>query len=224
MTIVVTSSDPVIDYTWLSDTVASWLHRTDLGPQIPDFIALAEDELNTELRLRTMEVDETLTLLQGENTVALPSRYLEPVMLDIVFTGDRDNERLIYQNQEQLATFDSTTVAQEPEFWSINGSFIEFPEPADQDYTLRFRMLKRLDISTDLTNYLLTNYRGLYLYGALLQATAYIVNDGRIPTWARMYANLLKKVRDRESRTNIRANLQTDVMLQRRRSNIYKGY
>lgn len=214
----------ITTYSELQTAVASWLHRTDLTSQVVDFIALAEDELNSQLRLRMMEVDETLTLTAGQNTVALPSRYLEPIFLELVFAGGRDNERLVFQSPDQMAVFDNATVAQEPEYWTINGSNIEFPEPADQNYTLRFRMLKRLDIAADTTNNLLSNWRGLYLYGACLQAAPYIVNDARIPTWKLMYDNLFKKVQAKEGRRNIRANLITEVGINRHRSNIFRGY
>jgi hypothetical protein len=211
-------------YTELKASVADWLHRADLTSQVVDFITLAEDELNAKLRLRMMEVDEPLTLSQGSNTVALPSRYLEPILLEIVFPDDRDNKRLAYLSPQQMELFDSSSGRQEPDYWTINGSNIEFPEQADQAYTLRFRMLKRLDIAADTTNNLLSNYRGLYLFGALLQATPYMVDDQRIATWQLMYTNLLNKVMAKESRTNVLANLRSDLPLTRRHSNIFRGY
>lgn len=214
----------ITTYSELQTAVASWLHRSDLTSQIPDFIALAEDDLNSQLRLRMMEVDETLTLTTSANTVALPSRYLEPMFLEVVFPDDRDNKRLTFQSPDQMEVFDSTQAAQEPRFWTINGSNIEFPEPADQDYTLRFRMLKRLDLAADLTNNLLSNWRGLYLYGTCLQAAPYMVDDSRLPTWALMYENLFKKVQAKEGRRNIRANLMTEVASNNRRGNIIRGY
>lgn len=214
----------ITTYSELQTAVASWLHRSDLTAQIPDFIALAEDELNSQLRLRMMEVDETLTLTTGANTVALPSRYLEPMFLEVVFTDDRDNKRLTFQSPDQMEVFDSTQAAQEPRFWTINSGNIEFPEPADQDYTLRFRMLKRLDLATDSTNNLLSNWRGLYLYGACLQAAPYMVDDARMQTWGVMYSNLFKKVQAKEGRRNIRATLMTEVAANNRRGNIIQGY
>lgn len=212
----------ITTYSELQTALANWTHRTDLAARIQEFITLAEDELNSELRLRTMESDQTLTLTSGQNTVALPSRYLEPVFLEIVFSGDRENKRLTYQTPDQMALFDSSTVAQEPDYWTINGGNIEFPEPADQTYTLRFRMLRRLDIATDSTNDLLSNWRGLYLYGAMLQAAPYMANDARMITWKAMYDSLLTKVKAKEGRRNIRANLQTELATTHRR-NIFQG-
>jgi hypothetical protein len=184
---------------------------------------MAEDELNTQIRGRLLEVDETLTILAGATTVALPDRYIEPVFLEIVFNDDRENERLTYLSPDQMTVFSSPTARQEPEYWTINGGNIEFPEPADLQYQLRFRMLKRLNLFEDLTNEVITNYRGLYLYGSLLQAAPYIIGDERIPTWTRMYENLLKKVRDKESRVNVRANLRTEIDYHVRRSDIFRG-
>jgi hypothetical protein len=210
-------------YTELQDAIASWLHRSNLTTTIPDLITLAEDELNAELRLRVMEVDETLTLTAGDNTVALPARYLEPVLLEIVWGGTQENERLTFLSPMQMTLQDSANVAVEPEYWTVNGENIEFPEPADQNYTLRFRMLKRLDIATDTTNYLLSNWRGLYLYGALLQSAPFIHDDARMQTWGVMYEKLMRKVKNKESRSKALATLRTDSPLLKSRSNIYRG-
>lgn len=226
MTIIAQSSAsvaPISTYSLLLTTIADWLHRSDLTNQIPDFVQLAEDELNTELRLRLMEVDETLTLTAGENTVAIPSRYLEPIFLEIVWGSTQANERLTYLSPAQMELQDSTSVAVEPEYWTINGDNIEFPEPADQNYTLRFRMLKGLELATDLTNAVLSKYRGLYLYGALLQAAPYMRDDPRIPTWGAMYANLLRKVKSKEARSKTLTRLVMDQAIIQSRSNIFRG-
>lgn len=213
----------ITTYGELQTAVDAWLHRSDLTNVIHDFIALAEDELNAELRMRFMEVDETLTLLTGQNTVALPARYLEPVLLEIVWGTTQQNERLIYLTPTQMEVQDSTGVAVEPEYWTINGGNIEFPEPADQDYTLRFRMIRSLDVANDGTNEVLTKYRGLYLYGALLQSAPYIRDDARLASWGAMYATLLRKANNKEARSKTLATLRVDIPLIKSRSNIYRG-
>lgn len=207
-------------YTELKAAVADWLHRTDLTSQVVDFITLAESEINTELRLRLMETDETLTLLNGGTTVALPARFSEPILLEIVYTG-RDNRRLSYLTPQQMAI--QTATSGEPTYYTINGDNIEFPFPSDQDYTLRFRMLADFDIASTSTNDLLDKYPGIYLYGSLLQAAPYMVNDARIQTWAAMYSNLVKKVNKAEGRTRTLTTLHSDLPSTGSRSNILRG-
>lgn len=223
MTIIVESISSSWDYPQLVATVKDWLHRSDLDSQVPDFITLAEDELNTDLRMRLMEVDQTLILPAGMNTVEIPARYLEPMFLEIVWGDTQENERLTYLSPEQMTLQDSTGVAVEPEYWTINGANIEFPEPADQDYTLRFRMLRGFDIANDGTNAVLAKYRGLYLYGALLQAAPYMRDDPRIAVWGSMYTNLLRKANSKEARSKSLTHMVMDDSLIKSRSNIFRG-
>lgn len=210
-------------YSDLKAAVADWLHRADLTAQVADFIALAESEINTDMRLRLMEADESLTLAAGARTIALPTRYLEPIQLELVFAG-RENEPLTYLTPTQMIIDPSTGARYQPEYWTVNGDAIEFPNSADQAYTFTFRMLKGFDIANTSTNALLTAYPGIYLYGALLQAQAYMVNDPRISTWASMYGNLVKKANRKEARTKSLATLRSEHPSARQsHSNIFRG-
>lgn len=202
MSITVSTTSDSYDYDWLKSTVASWLHRTDLTARIPEFIALAEDEINSELRLRMMEQTAVLTLPSGESSVALPDRYLEQIDLRL------DGKELIYR-----ASLVTSSTQSQPQFWTIQGDSIVVSHPADRDYDLTFRYMERLDIAATLYNDLLTNYRGVYLYGALLQGAAFAAKEAQVPQWASMYANLIAKVKRREGRKNALATLRTDICL-----------
>lgn len=197
-------------YTELKASVADFLHRTDLTSQIVDFITLAESEINTDMRTRLMETDGTLSLTSGATTVALPTRYSEPIRLDLVIAGS-DNKELKYLTPQQMVIEATTGSSTEPWAWTINGSNIQFPAPADQTYSLLFRHLADFDIATTSTNSLLTKYPGIYLYGTLLQAAPYMVNDARIGTWRLMYDNLKAKANKKESRTRALTTLRTEV-------------
>lgn len=209
-------------YTELKASLADWLHRSDLTSQIADFVTLAESEINTELRLRLMEADEALTLTSATRTVALPSRYIEPISLELVIAG-QSNQELTYRQPQQLAINAAAGSAARPEYWTVNGSDIEFPNLPDQTYTLKFRMLKGLDLAATSTNALLTAYPGLYLYGSLLQSAPYMVNDARIQTWKAMYESLKAKISHKEARSKTLARLVTDLPSVRAQSNIITG-
>lgn len=195
------------NYTDLTATLASWMHRSDLTASIPDFIALAESEINTEMRLRLMQESVPLTLLAGTRTVPMPSRFIEPIKLELVFSG-RDNMPLTYLNAQQIA---DNASAGEPQYWTIDGDNLSFPYPADQDYALSFRLLRGVDLAATTTNALMTKYPGLYLYGALVQASAFTNNDPRIPLWKQMYEGLKKKINKVESRTEVLTTMKTDL-------------
>lgn len=209
-TLIVEELSTAWNYADLLEKVAAWTHRVDLVDQIVDFVSLAEDEINTELRIRLMQVSEPVTLVAGTRTVALPARYLEPIKLELVVVGST-NQPLHYLPPAQLSANEAPAAAGRPEFWTVNEDTLEFQHLADQNYTLNFRMLKGFNIAETNTNDLLTRYRGLYLYGALMQAAPYMVNDARITVWRGMYESLKAKVAKRESRNQVLTQLRTDV-------------
>lgn len=204
----------LVTYADLQASIISWTHRADLASSIPDFIGLAESEINTDMRLRLMAESFSLTLLAGTQTVAMPDRFIEPIKLEIVFSG-RDNKPLTYLSAQQITDNSSAGVAGEPEYWTIDGDNLSFPYPADQNYALSFRMMQGFDLVTTGTNALMKRYPGIYLYGALVQAAAFIANDARIPLWKQMYEEIKKKVNKVESRTEVLANMKTDLPIYR---------
>ena len=197
------------NYTDLTTSLADWLHRTGLTSQIADFVTLAESEINAELHARPMESDESVTLTISTRTIALPARYIEPISLELVISG-QSNESLIYVEPQQLSINAATNAKARPTYWTVNAANIEFGNLSDATYTLKFRMLKGLALATTTTNDIMTAYPGLYLYGALLQAAVWMANDQRIPTWEAMYSRLLKKVKIKEGRSKALTSLRTD--------------
>ena len=64
-------------YADLESSIANWLHRADLNSVIPDFIALAESRMNSDLDIRQTDKVATITTIAGDNTVALPTDFKE---------------------------------------------------------------------------------------------------------------------------------------------------
>lgn len=197
------------NYTDLTASLAGWLHRGGLSSQIADFVTLAESELNADVHTRLMEVDEPVTLTISTNTIALPSRFIEPISLEIVISG-QENIPLTYQPPQRLSYNVASGAKCRPQYWTINGDSIEFPNLSDATYAMTFRMVKGFDLAATSTNTLMTTYPGLYLYGSLLQAAPFLKDDARIATWQTLYDRLLKKVRRKEGRRNALTTLVTD--------------
>lgn len=199
-------------YSDLKTSIADILHRDDLTSKIPDFITLCEASMNRVLRTRTMETDSSLTLSSGARTVALPSGYEEPISLRLVISGE-DREHLTQVLHSQLNINTDSSAARRPEFWAINGENIEFPNNADQEYTLSFRNLSSSWTLSDVTttNWLLTNHPDIYFYGSLFHAAPHLGQDARIPTWNGFYSKALKEVQNNAARSKARITLRTDV-------------
>ena len=59
-------------YSDLQAAVVGWSNRSDLAALIPDFIMLAEERMNRELRVRQMETPLAATAI-ASNTIAVAS-------------------------------------------------------------------------------------------------------------------------------------------------------
>jgi hypothetical protein len=189
----------LLTYTDLQSAIGNWLARADLGPSIPDLIALAEARLfygsddpnypSPPLRIRAMEqvTDPTaFVTAAGTATLALPSGFLEAraVALNTVPLVDLD-----FVTQKQLNASWVGSLNGRPKVYTFQGNSIRFGPTPDAAYGVLLSYYQRFDpLATTPTNWLLANAPGLYLYGALLEAQPFILNDERLPLWAAMYA------------------------------------
>lgn len=176
----------ITNYDGLKATVASYLARTDLTEQIPDFIQLAEIRLRRELRLRQMLTSVTTSTTGGDSTVALPSDFLQLRDLFVVTNPVRS---LNFVSPSVFSRNGRVTESGLPVFYTIIGSEFKFAPAPDTDYTLEmlyYAAPEFLSTQTPSNNFLAV-CPDLLLYGALAEAEPYLMNDARIQLWSAMY-------------------------------------
>jgi len=176
----------ITNYSDLQSTIASYLARTDLTAQIPDFIQLAETRLRRELRLRQMLKVVTTTTTADDGTVELPSDFLQ--MRDLhINTNPIQVVEYISPSNFYRNTW-STSVGL-PRQYTILAQEFQFAPAPDTNYTLQMMYYAAPPYlsSTNPSNVFLANCPDLLLYGALGEAEPYIMNDARLATWAQMY-------------------------------------
>lgn len=68
---------------------------------------------------------------------------------------------------------------------------------ADQAYTMEMSYFQRIAAMTEAgnTNWVLSYFPGLYLYGTLKQAAPFLHEDERISTWDGMYEQTLARLK-----------------------------
>ena len=176
----------ITNYSDLKATVASYLARTDLTVQIPDFIQLAEVRLRRDLRIRQMLKSATTTMTGGEQTVALPTDFLELRDLFVETNPIRD---LQYVTPSVFSRNGRVTESGLPVFYTIIASEFKFAPVPDGNYTLQVHYYARPELLSDSnpSNVFLANCPDLLLYGALIEAEPFLMNDARIQLWAGMY-------------------------------------
>jgi len=177
-------------YTELKASIADWLNRTDLTTTIPDFISLAEAQIERQLRTRQMLTRTTLTI--DAEFEAIPADFLEIRALKL--TSTNPDIPLSFMTMDSLDEQSLTyTGSGRPKFFTVVGTDFRFVPTPDTSYTseiVYFAKLSKLSTSVS-TNFLLTSSPDVYLYGSLLQAAPYLLDDARIPVWSSLYDRAL---------------------------------
>lgn len=182
------------NYSALKTSIANYLGRTDLTNQIPDFITLAETRLQRELRTRPMLKSATATMTGGDNTVGLPTDFLE--MRDIFIQGNPRNP-VSYMSPSAFTRNARAEDSGKCIDYTILGSEMAFAPIPDSAYVLEMLYYYKPDALSDTnpSNVFLANYPDALLYGALAQAEPFLMNDARIATWAGLYDSAIELIK-----------------------------
>lgn len=173
----------ITSYSTLQSTIADYLNRADLTAQIPTFIQLAEADFNT--RLRTREMIVRAEAQSSNEFVQLPADWLEAINLHIIDGAQPLRfvtlDEADYINKQQIFT----NVAA---YSLMNGAIELIPAPgADIDIEMIYYG-KITPLSSEVaTNWLLAKAPDVYLYGSLLHAQPFLMDDQRMPVFAALY-------------------------------------
>ena len=195
-------------YSDLKTAVATWLARSDLTSQIPDFITICHDKLMRTLRVREMETMNTSFTI-GAETVAVPTDWLETRKIYVTSSNPRYD--LQYISPDKIVEWNASAATGVPKFFTVVGGDFQFVPIPDATYTgthLYYQSLAQMSASSD-TNWILTSHPDLYLYGSLLEATGLIQNDPRIPLWQSMYDRGIAEVTRQSQRAKSGPAMQT---------------
>lgn len=168
-------------YSSLKSSVTDWLQgRTDLAPQVDDFIDLAEAEMNRVLRVREMEEYDDLTLdANGEAT--LPTDYLAWRTVTALASPRIEVQ---YATPSYIEDTYGDRASGYPYVFTIYGSTI-LVVPIST-YDIRLSYYQRIPALSDsnTTNWLLMKMPGLYLHLALKHAAIYMDNQALLQQYA----------------------------------------
>ncbi len=169
-------------YSELKTAVENWLDRTDLTSRIPEFITLAEARIGRRLRSRGVEDRSTTAMVSGQEYYSLPTDFLEARNVQI---NTNPVNVLKYRSPQQMDREYPSTSTGVPKVFTIIGEEIQLKPIPNSTDTLEIAYFKRLSALSDsnTTNWLTTNAPDLLLYGSLIEAEAYLVDDPRIAIW-----------------------------------------
>jgi hypothetical protein len=213
----------ITDYASLKTTVADYLHRSDMSDDaLSTFVQLGESRLNRKLRLLQQEATEDLSLSAAASEVALPTKWIETI--DVYYADDK--RRIMPQNIKGLnsqKSYDTTTGR--PYLYATSNGKMLFEIVADAAYSITIDHFEKWDISTDDTNWLLTNAPDAYLYAALLEAKAYIKNMQDVTLWSQGLQASIDDLNQLDNRTRRNAGIRMESgLVGAGRFDINRGY
>jgi hypothetical protein len=168
----------ITTYAELQAAIGNWLDHGLFAARTPEFIALFEAAANRRLRVREQEISTTLTPSAG--AVALPADYL--TWRRLTWTGSTRVE-LQYVHPSYLQAAYPSAPSGVPRVFTIEGSTLKIrpldTAPLEFDY---FQKIPALSDSAP-ANWLLAAHPDLYLFGSLVEAEMFGINDQRAPLW-----------------------------------------
>lgn len=194
-------------YAALKTQIAEDLDRNDLAAQIPNFIALAESDMQADIAdLPWLQERATATTAAGAATVNTTGIYS---LIDAWLDG----ERISMVQPSSIPT--TVKFSGRPSLVCVDGvNALRFYPTPDAAYAVDVIYVPVISPSLAggapddaATNWILQQHPGVYRYGALLHASAFIKDDGRLQLWQKGYETAINSLRsaNRHGRTTMRA-------------------
>ena len=184
----------------LKTAAANWLDRSDLTDRIPEFIALAEARFNRVLRIRDMEtVSTAISTAAGTREYSLPTGFVQ--MKEFHLTTDPLTP-LSYITPEMMSRMWAGSTTGKPQVFTIIADNVRLGPSPDAVYTTSMLYYKTFTaLSTDnTTSEMLTNNPDVYLYGTLLEAEPFIMNDERVPLWLAAFEKAVSDIQNQDNK------------------------
>ncbi len=193
-------------YSELIQTVKDYLAQDDVAAHADDFLRLLETRCNREVRVQRMIAqgfdDEPIPV---GGVLALPTDFLEIQSHSI----DTSVQPVVpeYRPPNEFHGLNAQLDSGVPKLFTIIGNSLHFGPPPDAATHLYtqwyFQEIPALS-SGNQTNWLLDFAPDIYLYGTLIEASPFLMDDEKLGTWTTMYDRGLKSLMGQDARHRYR--------------------
>lgn len=188
-------------YANIKTAIENWLNRvgdTTISGQADDFLALAEQRLSEDLRIRAIEADLSVTIASGTATV--PSDFLE--LKHARIDGDPTFPLELKESDWLYRKFPTRSSTSKPEYIAIDGETFVFGPYPDSNYTIVGIYHAKPAVLSDanITNAWTTNVSDALLFAAIAEAADYINSNDQVVKWEAKY----ERIKDRYLRSEKR--------------------
>jgi hypothetical protein len=183
-------------YTALKTSIADFLNRDDLTSVIPDFIALAEAQINRDVRHWKMEARSSGQQSSGDEYMQVPPDWIETIRLHLTGTGTTVVNLVSRDAMADKRAANEDATGTPRMYTHADGQFQLYPTPSvDTDFELLYYQ-KIPSLSSNADNWLLLEAPDVYLYGALIHSAPYLAEDQRVAVWAQMYSAAVARLNE----------------------------
>jgi hypothetical protein len=188
----------ITSYATLQTAVADYLARDDLTTFIPNFIQNAENKLYRTLNLRNEETALNVSVSGGIGTVPTDFKALKLAYVD----GNPVHVLQWVTLDELYRDYPVRSGGNTPAVIAREGTgFIFGPVPSD--FTLKGVYYAKQDpLRTTDPSWYVTNAPEVLLYGSLLEAEAFIMNDPRLLIWREFYRDAVESLKQEEANSH----------------------
>ena len=182
------------NFSGLKTSIADFLNRDDLTSVIPDFIALAEAQINRDIRHWKMEARSSGQQSNLDEYMQIPADWVETIRLHLTGSGTTVVNLVSRDAMADKRSATENTSGTPRMYTHADGQFQLFPTPSqDTDFELLYYQ-KVPSLITNTDNWLLLEAPDVYLYGALLHSAPYLAEDERVGVWAQMYSAAVQRL------------------------------
>jgi hypothetical protein len=199
------------NYADLQTSVANFLHRSDLTSIIPDLIQLAEAKLYKDIDAKLQDTVAQISATKGVESVSLPNDFIN--MRSLVLLSS-PNVTLDYYSPDAYYAAKPWNSAGTPAIYTIINNTLYLQDIPDSNYSLKVVYRAKIPtLATASTNWLMTNFPNVYLYGTLSEAAPYMMNDERLPVWNAKYQEAILTVNQQDWANAATMRVRSDVRL-----------
>lgn len=186
-------------YAELQASIADWLNRVgspEIAERAPDFIAMAEARFNRDPDLRVRQMVKRATAPLEGGFITLPADWLQAKNIQLNVGGKP--LRLEYVTLEQADDIRADTATDPtPRFFNITGNQLEVVPTISGSAEIEMTYYAKVPAlsASNTTNWLLSLWPDLYLYGALVHSAPYLRDEERVATWAGFYDRAMSEVK-----------------------------
>ena len=176
-------------YATLKTAIADFLNRDDLTSAIDNFIALAEAQINRDVRHWKMEKRASGQQSGGDEYMQIPADWMETIRFHVTDNGTSPLDLISRKAMEDKRAGAEDETGTPRYYTHADSQFQLYPTPSATTNTELLYYAKTTVLSASNTdNWLLLEAPDVYLYGALLHSAPYLGEDERVAVWGQLYS------------------------------------